>query len=181
MLFYPSSRSLLRERGREIWRRVGGEGNCACYISLGLARGVEKQMCVDCQRNRWLILAQSGFGELRQDEAKQVWLITVPKPEHPPCPLQAAGAGGGGLSIRQDWCAERSPGFVYSVWFLPFHAEHEEQAEVNCLGGSWLCLFLCCVSPLCFLVGCKTRSQEMIEMPLPGAGGAEHTAPHLVA
>lgn len=130
-------------------------------------------MCVDCQRNRWLILMQSGFGELRQDEAKQVWLITVPKPEccwALPVPIAASGSG-----RAQHLSGSMHKAFVffclYSIWFLPFHNEHEEQTEVNCLGGSWLCLFLCSVFHL-FVFGWLWNLKPKYDgNAFPGGGG----------
>lgn len=176
MLFYPSSRSLLRERGREIWRRVGGEGNCACYISLGLARGVEKQMCVDCQRNRWLILAQSGFGELRQDEAKQVWLITVPKPEHPPCPLQAAGAGGGGSASARIDAPSVLRGLCTPFDFFPFTPNTRNKQKLTAWEEAGYVFFCAAFHLFVFWLAAKPEAKRWLKCLSRGRG--EPSTPH---
>lgn len=173
VLFYPASRSLLR--GREIWRHIGGAGNCARYISLGLARGVEQQMCVDCQRIHWLSLAQSGFGEPRQDEAKQVWLITVPKPEHPPCPLQAAGAGGGcSASARID-----APSVCWGLCTLIFSLSRRTGGTSrSSLLGRKLAMFFFVLhfTSLFFWLAAKPEAKRWLKCLSRGRG--EPSSPH---
>lgn len=176
VLFLPSFQIIIkRERERDLaaywWGRelclLNFTGTGAWSRKADVCGLPEKSLTDPCAV--WVRGAETRRGKAGMTDTRaKAWAPAMP----------IAGSGSRrGLSIRQDWCTEHSRGFVYSVWFLPFHAEHEEQAEVNCLGGSWLCLFLCCVSPLLFfgwLQNLKSKD-DWNASPLGGGSRAHRT------
>lgn len=130
-------------------------------------------MCVDCQGNCWLILAQSGFEELRQDEAKQVWLIPMPKPEHLPCPLQAAAAPHPPASTRRAFPGVRVLRLISS---LSRRARGTSRSE---LLGRKLAMpfFVLHFTSFVFRLAAKPEAKRWLKRLSPGRGSRAHRTP----
>lgn len=158
---FPSLQIVIKKERESSGSVLVGKELCPrCRARAGMWSSTEEWVRTARETADWALCGLPRVAETRGGKAGMSESPT--RAEHLPCPVQAAG-----LSTRHHPCAERWPRLLCSLW-CPTPGTSRSS-----LLGRKLPMGLCVCDVfhlLCFLVGCKTWSQKMMEMPLPGWG-----------